>query len=154
MHLLSPRRYAKRKTISIRLASEITGLSESTIKRLDKDPGNTNYPGRNSTAGSQSVNQGNRKMNIPEKAIPPMEWNGINNNINNNTSTKPHSIPYHSTPLKQQVDRFIKDVRNRGDRATSISELSEELGCSWKAAEYKYYADRKNLLKYFSARPR
>lgn len=43
-------RYAKRKTISIRLASEITGLSESTIKRLDKDPGNTNYPGRNSTA--------------------------------------------------------------------------------------------------------
>ena len=44
------RRYAKRKTISVRLASEITGLSESTIKRLDKDPGNSNYPGRNSTA--------------------------------------------------------------------------------------------------------
>ena len=43
-------RYAKRKTISVRLASEITGLSESTIKRLDKDPGNSNYPGRNSTA--------------------------------------------------------------------------------------------------------
>lgn len=43
-------RYAKRKTISVRLASEITGLSESTIKRLDKDPGNSNYPGRNSSA--------------------------------------------------------------------------------------------------------
>ena len=25
---------------------------------------------------------------------------------------------------------------------------------SWKAAEYKYYADRKNLLEYFSVRPR
>ena len=43
------RRYATRKAISIPRAAEITGLSESTIKRLDKDPKNTNYPGRNST---------------------------------------------------------------------------------------------------------
>lgn len=39
--------------------------------------------------------------------------------------------------------------RNCGDRATSIRELSEELGCSWKAAEYKYYADRKKMMEYF-----
>ena len=45
-----PRRYAARKAISIARTAAITGLSESTIKRLDKDPGNTNYPGRNSTA--------------------------------------------------------------------------------------------------------
>ena len=32
------------------MAAAITGLSESTIKRLDKDPKNTNYPGRNATA--------------------------------------------------------------------------------------------------------
>jgi len=36
--------------ISASAAAMITGLSESTIKRLDKDPKNTNYPGRNSTA--------------------------------------------------------------------------------------------------------
>ncbi len=33
-------------------------------------------------------------------------------------------------------------------------ELAEELDCSYKAAEYKYYADRKKLMKYFSVRPR
>ena len=44
-----PRRYATRKTLSVPYAAKITGLSESTIKRLDKDPKNTNYPGRNST---------------------------------------------------------------------------------------------------------
>ena len=44
------RSYATRKTISVPLAAKITGLSESTIKRLDKDPKNTNYPGRNATA--------------------------------------------------------------------------------------------------------
>lgn len=44
------RRYATRKTLTIPQAAAITGLSESTIKRLDKDPKNTNYPGRNSTA--------------------------------------------------------------------------------------------------------
>ena len=43
------RSYATRKAISVPCAAEITGLSESTIKRLDKDPKNTNYPGRNST---------------------------------------------------------------------------------------------------------
>lgn len=49
-HSATPdRRYATRKAISIPRAAEITGLSESTIKRLDKDPKNTNYPGRNST---------------------------------------------------------------------------------------------------------
>ena len=44
--------------------------------------------------------------------------------------------------------------RNCDNRAKSIREMSEQLGCSYKAAEYKYYADRKNLLKYFSVRPR
>ena len=44
--------------------------------------------------------------------------------------------------------------RNVSDRARSIRELAEELGCSWKAAEYKYYADRKNLLTYFLTRIR
>ena len=44
------RRYQTRKTITIAQAAAITGLSKSTIKRLDKDPANTNYPGRNSTA--------------------------------------------------------------------------------------------------------
>ena len=44
------RSYATRKAISVPRAAEITELSESTIKRLDKDPGNTNYPGRNATA--------------------------------------------------------------------------------------------------------
>ena len=44
------RHYPARKTVSVPMAAEITGLSESTIKRLDKDPKNTNYPGRNSTA--------------------------------------------------------------------------------------------------------
>ena len=39
-----------RKAITVSAAAMITGLSESTIKRLDKDPKNTNYPGRNSTA--------------------------------------------------------------------------------------------------------
>ena len=39
-----------RKAITVSTAAMITGLSESTIKRLDKDPKNTNYPGRNSTA--------------------------------------------------------------------------------------------------------
>ena len=43
------RRYSTRKAITVPRAAEITGLSESTIKRLDKDPKNTNYPGRNST---------------------------------------------------------------------------------------------------------
>ena len=46
----SARHYATRKSISVSQAAEITGLSESTIKRLDKDPKNTNYPGRNATA--------------------------------------------------------------------------------------------------------
>ena len=44
------RRYATRKTLTIAQAAAITGLGRSTIKRLDKDPGNTNYPGRNATA--------------------------------------------------------------------------------------------------------
>ena len=44
------RRYPTRKAITVPMAAAITGLSESTIKRLDKDPKNTNYPGRNSTA--------------------------------------------------------------------------------------------------------
>ena len=44
--------------------------------------------------------------------------------------------------------------RNCDNRAKSIREMSEQLGCSYKAAEYKYYADRKKLLKYFSVRPR
>ena len=39
--------------------------------------------------------------------------------------------------------------RNVSDRARSIRELAEELGCSWKAAEYKYYADRKKLMSCF-----
>jgi len=43
------RRYPTRKAITVARAAEITGLSESTIKRLDKDPKNTNYPGRNTT---------------------------------------------------------------------------------------------------------
>ena len=43
----SGRHYATRKAISVRKAAKITGLSESTIKRLDKDPKNTKYPGRN-----------------------------------------------------------------------------------------------------------
>lgn len=43
-------RYATRKSITVPQAAALTGLSESTIKRLDKDPKNTNYPGRNSTA--------------------------------------------------------------------------------------------------------
>ena len=41
------RHYSPRKTISVPKAAKITGLSESTIKRLDKDPKNTKYPGRN-----------------------------------------------------------------------------------------------------------
>ena len=98
-------------------------------------------------------------MHIPKQAIPPMEWNGINNNIytgtsNTSTKTHSHSIPYHSTPLKQEVDRFIKDIRSGNDRSRSIRELTEELGNSRKAAEFKYYADRKRLLQYFSVRPR
>ena len=44
------RRYPTRKSITVPMAAAITGLSESTIKRLDKDPKNTNYPGRNSSA--------------------------------------------------------------------------------------------------------
>ena len=44
------RRYQTRKAITVPMAAAITGLSESTIKRLDKDPKNTSYPGRNSTA--------------------------------------------------------------------------------------------------------
>ena len=44
------RRYAMRKTLTVPMAAAITGLSESTIKRLDKDPRNTNYPGRNASA--------------------------------------------------------------------------------------------------------
>ena len=44
------RRYSTRKAIAVPMAAAITGLSESTIKRLDKDPKNTNYPGRNATA--------------------------------------------------------------------------------------------------------
>ena len=45
-------------------------------------------------------------------------------------------------------------MRNGSDRSLSIRELAEELDCSYKAAEYKYYADRKKLMKYFSVRPR
>jgi len=45
----SSRRYPTRKSLSVSRAAEITGLSESTIKRLDGDPKNTNYPGRNTT---------------------------------------------------------------------------------------------------------
>ncbi len=45
----TPRRYSTRKTISVAKAAEITGLGTTTIKRLDRDPKNTNYPGRNST---------------------------------------------------------------------------------------------------------
>ena len=41
--------YATRKFVSVALAAKVTGLSISTIKRLDKNPQNTNYPGRNST---------------------------------------------------------------------------------------------------------
>ena len=44
------RRYPTRKAIAVPMAAVITGLSESTIKRLDRDPKNSNYPGRNSTA--------------------------------------------------------------------------------------------------------
>ena len=44
------RSYSPRKTITVARAASITGLSVSTIKRLDRNPGNTNYPGRNSTA--------------------------------------------------------------------------------------------------------
>ena len=44
------RSYSRRKAITQARAAEITGLSISTIKRLDMDPGNTNYPGRNATA--------------------------------------------------------------------------------------------------------
>ena len=43
----SGRHYSTRKAISVPKAAKITGLSESTIKRLDKDPKNTKYPGRN-----------------------------------------------------------------------------------------------------------
>lgn len=43
----SRRHYSPRKAISVPKAAKITGLSESTIKRLDKDPKNTKYPGRN-----------------------------------------------------------------------------------------------------------
>ena len=43
------RHYPPRKAISVLLAARITGLSTSTINRLDKYPGNTNYPGRNAT---------------------------------------------------------------------------------------------------------
>lgn len=39
--------YATRKAITISRAAELAGVSESTIKRLDKDPKNTQYPGRN-----------------------------------------------------------------------------------------------------------
>ncbi len=45
----APRRYSTRKSLTVPLAARLTGLSESTIKRLDRDPRNTNYPGRNST---------------------------------------------------------------------------------------------------------
>ena len=44
------RRYATRKTLTVAKTAAITGLSRSTIKRLDKNPRNTNYPGRNATA--------------------------------------------------------------------------------------------------------
>ena len=44
-----PRRYPTRKSLTVPMAARLTGLSESTIKRLDRDPRNTNYPGRNST---------------------------------------------------------------------------------------------------------
>ena len=43
------RHYPTRKALTVPVAAAITGLSESTIKRLDKNPRNTNYPGRNST---------------------------------------------------------------------------------------------------------
>lgn len=40
------RHYKTRKNITIEQAAQITGFDESTIKRLDKDPKNTKYPGR------------------------------------------------------------------------------------------------------------
>ena len=43
------RHYSTRKALTSAQAADITGLSRSTIRRLDKDPGNTKYPGRNST---------------------------------------------------------------------------------------------------------
>ena len=46
----SRRRYRTRKTLSVAMAAKLTGLGESTIKRLDNDPKNTNYPGRNVNA--------------------------------------------------------------------------------------------------------
>lgn len=45
--LSSNRHYPTRKAISVPRAAELAGLSQSTIKRLDKDPKNTKYPGRN-----------------------------------------------------------------------------------------------------------
>ena len=61
-------------------------------------------------------------MNIPKQAMSLMEWNGINNNIysstgKTSTSITNHSIPSHSTPLKQEVDRFIAEIRCGGDGA-------------------------------------
>ena len=64
----------------------------------------------------------------------------------------PEDIPPES--LKHTKPTLQAIFRNCSDRATSIRELAEELDCSYKAAEYKYYADRKKLMKYFSVRPR
>lgn len=41
------RHYATRQAISVPRAAKLAGVSESTIKRLDKAPKNTKYPGRN-----------------------------------------------------------------------------------------------------------
>ena len=56
--------------------------------------------------------------------------------------------------LKHAMPTLQAIFRNCDNRAKSIREMSEQLGCSYKAAEYKYYADRKKLMKYFSVRPR
>ena len=61
-------------------------------------------------------------MNITNKSIPPMEWNG-NNNIYNiytgisNKSHAIHSIPSQSNQLREEVNRFIAVVRKGNDGA-------------------------------------
>ena len=56
--------------------------------------------------------------------------------------------------LKHAIPTLQAIFLNCDDRVKSIRELAEELGCSRKAAEYKYYADRKRLLTYFLTRIR
>ena len=53
----------------------------------------------------------------------------------------------HTVPTMEAI------LRNVSDRARSISELAAERNCSLNAAKFKYFADRKLLLKYFSVRP-